>query len=300
MKLVAATFAGHKTPELANAAKIVREQLAFIEVDLDSKIDAIREKKPNADKEFLASLDQLFKDRDLSETTLQFLARITPEIELHDSELYEQLLNKMVAAFEKNAPPELATSVKEMATNFAKRKAIIGRPIMVDGTTLDGQEFDWGKYQGKVVLIDFWATWCEPCLRELPNIKQNYEQYHEQGFEVVGINIDQRPESVQLFFSRQKLPWTTVLSPDPNKPGQHPLMDKLGVESIPFLVLVGRDGKALALNPRGPELGKKLAELFDAPAGPAAATPAPAAPAAATPAPATPGAANPLRKEGNK
>lgn len=265
MNLVADTFEKSKEEQLANAAKMVREQVAILEVNLDDKVRAVMEKKPKADEELLAALDKLFGDRELGPMTLQFLAQILHAIETENVELTSQAYAKTVAAYEKHSPPDLVKQVQESAEKFGKRRALIGQPFVVEGLTLDGKPFDWKQYEGKVVLVDFWATWCGPCLREIPNIKQNYEQYKAQGFEVVGVNIDEDPAALQRFFSVQKLPWPTVVSPDPNKVGfDHPLMSKCGVEGIPFLVLVGRDGKVITLNPRGEELGKKLAAVFSA------------------------------------
>jgi thiol-disulfide isomerase/thioredoxin len=198
--------------------------------------------------------------------TLQIVRQIGPIVESRDLDLAAKIYSKVGESYSKHSSAELAKMANEMVASFNKRKAIIGQPFEVEGVTLEGQPFDWGKYQGKVVLVDFWATWCGPCLEEIPNIKQNYDQYREQGFEVVGVNLDEEPESVQRFFSRQRLPWVTVVSSDPKKVGfENPLAVKCGLESIPFLVLVGRDGKAMALNPRGPELGKKLAAIFNSP-----------------------------------
>ena len=67
-------------------------------------------------------------------------------------------------------------------------------------------------FKGKVVLVDFWATWCEPCLREIPNIKENYEQFRDKGFEVVGINMNTVLSDYDDFFSAQELPWPSVMS----------------------------------------------------------------------------------------
>src|SRR5690606_19326214 len=114
-----------------------------------------------------------------------------------------------------------------------------------------------------VVLIDFWATWCGPCLQEIPNIKRHYELYRDKGFEVIGYNLDERRSDLERFFATQKLPWPTVVSEDDERIGfNSPLADQCGVRSIPFLVLLDQNGKVVALHPQGDMLGKKLAELL--------------------------------------
>jgi thiol-disulfide isomerase/thioredoxin len=148
---------------------------------------------------------------------------------------------------------------------------LIGQPFAVQGKLPDGSDLDWGKYQGKVVLVDFWATWCMPCLAEIPNIRKCFEQYRDKGFEVVAVNVDNNPQGLQRFFSVQSLPWATIVNPqpaaDPDSPEiTHPLAVRCGVDAIPFLVLVGRDGKVNAIHVRGEKLGKKLAELLGPPA----------------------------------
>ena len=107
----------------------------------------------------------------------------------------------------KNSPDEeLAKQATARAENGRRRAALLGQTFAVDGTQVDGSPFDWSKYQGKVVLVNFWATWCGPCLQELPNLKKNYENYHDKGFEVVGVNLDEDPRRCNDSWASNRCP----------------------------------------------------------------------------------------------
>jgi thiol-disulfide isomerase/thioredoxin len=176
--------------------------------------------------------------------------------------------------YKDHANQELAKQASARAENGRRRSGLVGQPFTVAGVQADGSPFDWGKYQGKVVLIDFWATWCGPCLQEIPNIDANYKKYKSKGFEVVGVNLDDDSQTVVRFLEVQPLPWATVISTDPNARGfEHPLAIQCGIDAIPFIVLVDRNGKVNALHVRGEKLEQKLAELLG-PAGEPASAPA--------------------------
>jgi thiol-disulfide isomerase/thioredoxin len=164
--------------------------------------------------------------------------------------------------------------VVEMGAKFAgaaRRLELTDKPMLVVGTTLEGKPLDWSKYSGKVVLIDFWATWCGPCRAELPNVVKNYEAYHDRGFEVVGISLDQKREDVEKFLEKEKLPWTIVLDEswnksksagDGDKAASGQLANYYGVFGIPTAILLGKDGKAISLNARGEVLSRELEKAF--------------------------------------
>lgn len=143
----------------------------------------------------------------------------------------------------------------------ARRMGLVGNELVLKGTTMDGKPFDITSMKGKVVLVDFWATWCGFCIQELPNVRKNYAGYHRKGFEVVGISADEDREKLESFLAENKLPWVTLHE----KGGQNPALEYYGIPGFPTTFLVGKDGKVLALEARGPELGKLLKEQLGEP-----------------------------------
>ncbi|MFM8413881.1 MAG: TlpA family protein disulfide reductase [Planctomycetota bacterium] len=135
-----------------------------------------------------------------------------------------------------------------------------GKPMEITGTLLDGQKFDPASLAGKVVLVDFWATWCGPCVAEIPNMLTEYEKYHDKGFEIVGISLDQDREALMNFVTERKIPWPVLHEQEGE--GSHPLAEFYGINGIPQFVLIGRDGNVITLDVRGEKLGERLAELF--------------------------------------
>ena len=128
-----------------------------------------------------------------------------------------------------------------------KRLKVGTRPFAFSAKTLDGKIVSPAKYKGKVLLIDFWATWCGPCVAGLPEIQAAYKKYHSKGFEVVGISSDQNKSELTSFIKARKMAWPQVFDTD-----QKNSVSKLyGVTGIPFLLLIGRDGKISALDPHG-------------------------------------------------
>jgi thiol-disulfide isomerase/thioredoxin len=162
--------------------------------------------------------------------------------------------------FAKSTNPQ----VQKLGDRFAgtlRRLSLPGKPMEIKGTLLDGTPFDQRTLSGKVVLVDFWATWCGPCRAEIPSMKKEYEKYHDRGFEVVGISLDDDREAVEKFVQSEEIPWP-ILHEAAGEGEGNALARFYGITGIPQLILIGRDGNVITLNARGPKLAEELEKLF--------------------------------------
>ena len=155
--------------------------------------------------------------------------------------------------FEAALAPRQAADVDPLA-------AIVGKPLELSGYTIDARPLDMSQYKGKVVLIDFWATWCGPCRAEIPNVLANYQKHRADGFDVIAISVDEDMDALKTFVATERPPWAVVVD---NYPGNRKSMAaKYQIRAIPAFILVGQDGKVAAVNCRGKQLGQKLAQLL--------------------------------------
>lgn len=131
----------------------------------------------------------------------------------------------------------------------------VGDVLEIAGQSPDGSMVDLADMKGKVVLVDFWATWCGPCIAELPTVKKAYADYNEKGFEVLAISLDKKADTLTDFIKKRELPWPQIFD---GKGWDSPLVTKYGITGIPATFLVGKDGKVLDTNLRGPALAKAV------------------------------------------
>jgi thiol-disulfide isomerase/thioredoxin len=149
-----------------------------------------------------------------------------------------------------------------------------GQDLEIAGPTVQGPPFDLKALRGKVVLVDFWATWCGPCVAELPNVRAVYDRYHAEGFEVVGISLDHSRGKLAEYVKEKQIPWPQVFFDEEGKRGwANPLARRYGVEGIPEMFLVDAEGRVVHEEVRGEALAPAVARLLDKTA-PAAAGPA--------------------------
>jgi peroxiredoxin len=174
--------------------------------------------------------------------------------------LYQQVLNQpkqadqLLAQLEKDYPDSAAA--KRVKDEAEAKKVQAG---LTEGakfpefsvTDLGGKPLSIANYKGKVVLLDFWATWCGPCRQELPNVLKTYEAHHKAGFEIIGISLDQDKEKLTSFISDQKMTWPQYFD---GKGWQNKLAVKYGIRGIPATYLLDGQGNIIGANLRGEAL----------------------------------------------
>ena len=177
-----------------------------------------------------------------------------PEIYAALLEVCEGLpVEKVLAIAKEVEEAKTEPGLKEQAATLRKKYDRIGKPLDLAFTATDGSKVSVADMRGKVVLVDFWATWCGPCVKEIPNVKKAYESLHPKGFEIVGISFDEDKDKLLGFIKSKEMPWPQFFD---GKGWQNQFAGQFGIQAIPAMWLVDKKGNLRDLNAREDLVGK--------------------------------------------
>jgi thiol-disulfide isomerase/thioredoxin len=158
----------------------------------------------------------------------------------------------------KNVSPEVRETALKV-TNAVERRQVGSDPKLY-GQTFDNKIFDWNSYRGKVILIDFTASWCGPCKQILPLFKKCYEKYHDKGFEIVSVYVNDTLDNSKRDAKEQEIPWILLSEELSKQAGQPQYTEEFGFIGIPEILLCDQQGKIVTTNHN--EVNNKVAELL--------------------------------------
>ena len=198
-------------------------------------IDSLVTNYPDCHATALIINNFVIKDRDLAEV----------------EKMYEGLTPRIKNAY-------LGRKLKTSIDNI--KKTSIGS-VVPDFTLQapDGKDVSLSDYRGKIVLLDFWASWCGPCLREVPNVKKVYDKFHDKGFEILSVSLDDKKDNWVNAIEKNDLNWGHVSS---LKGWSCPVAKLYNVSGVPAMLLIDKEGKIVATKLRGDLLMEKVAEQF--------------------------------------
>jgi thiol-disulfide isomerase/thioredoxin len=187
------------------------------------------------------------------------------------SQYVASMLMQTLSQFE---TPSTEPLLKKLATHSnpgiaGKAKAILQqrqfmldlkkKPLLLKFTGVDGTEVDASKLRGKVLLLDFWASWCGPCMADVPHVVATYQKLRDRGFEIIGISLDQDKAAMEEAMKKNNMTWPQYFD---GKGWQNEISEQFGVRSIPSTWLFDRKGKLREHGLRGQELEMRIENLL--------------------------------------
>jgi thiol-disulfide isomerase/thioredoxin len=213
-------------------------------------------------KKLIEEVGEFAKSGELTGERLGLAEATAGNLELIGDTEMAIVANNLFAKYLEARNDEKAADHIDVFKATGRRLGLPGNPIEVKGTTIAGEPFDVTQYKGKVVLVDFWATWCGPCLAEMPHIKQVYADYHDKGFEIVGVSLDYKKEALEEYVKSEKIAWVQLFHESEDAADANPVAKYYGINGIPTAILVNREGNVVSVQALGETLDSELEKLL--------------------------------------
>lgn len=156
-----------------------------------------------------------------------------------------------------------ALSPKPIDTVVTNLNLTVGKALPVFNLqSSSGKVIKTSSVKGKVVLIDFWASWCMPCRASIPHLKELYKKYHSSGFEILSVSIDQNSKAWKNAMLKEAMPWQQAIDKYEEGKDASVVMDAWGIQSVPFAVLLDVEGKVILINPEASGIDEYLNKTF--------------------------------------
>ena len=207
---------------------------------------------------WLASLEKFVKDHPKSADTAEAMLQLAMAQEFAgQDEEAKKWYGEIRTSF-----PDSATARK--ATGAIARLDCVGKPISLKGTNVNpaagkAVPINLAQFKDKLVLIQYWATWCEPAVVDLAQLKEVQNQYGKDGLQIIGVSLDNKPEDLAAYLKEHKLPWPQLYEPGGL---DSKLANELGILTLPTMILVGKDGKVVNRNVHITELEREVGNIL--------------------------------------